>query len=166
MHLLPYRYRVNTEPDNDNVHGVETCSLKILNSIRPVYRPKPSLYFFYVAQKPKWCLGCLGVEVPRSHTFGSTHTHPVGPPWTGDQHVAEALPKQTHKKYNGRKSTTSAKFESPIPAIEPLPLRPHGHRDLQVYTGWQQKKTRWQSSNKLTTTSHSTLFSDLFLLAR
>jgi len=43
---------------------------------------------------PKSDLGCLGVEVYRSHTIRHTHTHThtqtVGLPWANDKLVAEA----------------------------------------------------------------------------
>jgi hypothetical protein len=72
-----------------------------------------------VAQHSNKGLGCLVVEVSRSHTIRHL-PQTVGLLWTSDQLVAEAATYKTHNKQKGRTSMPSAELEPTISAIEQL----------------------------------------------
>jgi hypothetical protein len=69
-----------------------------------------------VAQQLISGLGCLIVELTRSHTIRYTHTR-----YDSKQVISSSqrpLPTQTNNKHNRRTSMPSAEFEPAIPAIK------------------------------------------------
>jgi hypothetical protein len=77
-----------------------------------------TLFFFFVAQRPKSGPRPPRFEVSRSYTIRHTHTQLVGLFWTSDQLVVEAATYTTHNKHKRRISMPSAGFEPAIPVIE------------------------------------------------
>jgi hypothetical protein len=77
------------------------------------------MVYLTAAQKPKSGLGCLIVEVARSHTIINPHTA-LRNPWKGDQLVAESATYTAQNKLKRQASVYSAAFEPLIPETKRL----------------------------------------------
>jgi hypothetical protein len=87
------------------------------------------MVYLTVAQKPKSGLGCLIVEVSRSHTIINPHTA-LRNPWKGDQLVAESRYLHSTKQTQETSICTLSGIRTPDPrnqAASDRHLRPHGH---------------------------------------
>ena len=64
------RRRVNMSPRHG--HWTQSSQMKLFHAFTYYTR---LIFFFSVSQQPNSGLGCLNVEVSRSHTIRHTHTH-------------------------------------------------------------------------------------------
>ena len=90
-------------------------------------------HFVHMAQQPNWGVGRLTVDVSRSPTIRSTHTHPVGLLRTSDQLVAQAATYTRQNKHKRRTSHATIVIRTHDPsnkAAADLRLRPPSDQDL------------------------------------